>query len=465
VSSPLALVAATIALALPAAARGEGPDAFAAASVASIAVDDVFAGPDAVEVSFRALAADGRPAEHLRAADVRILEDGEALAPDALKSLERVDETGRGVAVVIALDNSRPLLGDPFERTRAQALAFLAKLAPPDQAALVSFSGQAQVVVPFGQPLEEVRERIQGLAPDRTSRTTAVFDGIHQAAELLRTLPTLPRSRFVVAFSHGRDGGGRHRLEDVIELAEGSGGEPRIPLFTIGYGGRGLTGLPGLEQLATATGARSAREADAAALYASALAQMRGSYVARFETDLDGGPHRIAIEVEGRSAERGAVYPVAQRSPAFQTPWQLPALGAAAVLAGTAFWLSRRSRGEKGADGGSVTVEPATGTGAPASPAARTPQLRFLDGPLAGRSVPLRGARTRIGALAENDVAVAAPSVSRSHAEIRVEGADFTLVDLGSTNGTRVNGARIATVRLRPGDRIRLGEVELVFEA
>ena len=459
-SSRLALAAATIALALPAVARGEAPEPFAAASVASVAVDDVYAGPDAVEISFRALAADGRPAEHLRAADVRILEDGEAIAKNALKSLERVDETGRGVAVVLALDNSRPLLGDPFERARAQALGFLAKLAPPDQAALVSFSGQAQVVVPFGQPLEEVRERLEGLAPDRTSRTTAVFDGIHSAAELLRTMPTLPRSRFVVAFSHGRDGGGRHRLEDVIELAEGSGGDPRIPVFTIGYGGRGLAGLPGLEQLATATGARSARETDAAALYAAALAQMRGSYVARFETGLDGGPHRIAVEVEGRSAERGAVYPVAQRSPAFQTPWQLPALGVAAVLAGLAFWLSRRGRGEKGADYSEMRSTIEIGSGSP--PAAH---LRFVDGPLAGRSVPLRGARTRIGALAENDVAVAAPSVSRSHAEIRAEGTDFTLVDLGSTNGTRVNGARISTARLRPGDRIRIGEVELVFEA
>ena len=103
-----------------------------------------------------------------------------------------------------------------------------------------------------------------------------------------------------------------------------------------------------------------------------------------------------------------------------------------------------------------MTVEPATHAAAP--------HLRFVDGPLAGRSVPLRGARTRIGALAENDVAVAAPSVSRSHAEIRAEGSGYTIVDLGSTNGTRVNGARVTTARLRPGDRIALGEVELVFE-
>jgi hypothetical protein len=452
----LALVAAAIGLALPGAAWSEAPEPFAAASVASVAVDDVFAGPDGVAVAFRALGADGRPAEHLRAADVRILEDGAALPPGALKSLERVDESGRGVAVVLALDNSRPLLGEPFERARGQALAFLAKLAPPDQAALVSFSGSAQVVVPFGQPLEEVRERTLGLAPDKTSRTTAVFDGIHQAAELLRTLPTLPRSRFVVAFSHGRDGGGRHRLEDVIELAEGTGGEPRIPIFTIGYAGRGEAGLPGLAQLASATGARSAREADAASLYAAALAQMRGAYVARFETDLDGASHRVAVEVEGRSAERGAVYPVAPRRPALQTPWQLPVLGAAGILAGLAFWMSRRSRREEdSATRTSLELETA-----PPAPA----WLRFVDGPLAAGRVELLPGRTSIGARVENDIVVDAPSVSRKHAEIRGEDRAWTIVDLASTNGTRVNGKRVSTARLRPGDRIQLGEVELVFE-
>ena len=457
-------LAAAIGLALAAAARGEAPAPapFEAASVESIVVDDVLAGPAGVEVAFRALGRDGRPVEHLRNADVRIHQDGADLGPDGVTSLERVDEAGRGVAVAIALDNSRTLLGEPFERARAQALAFVAKLAPPDQAARVSFSGQAQVVVPIGQPLEEVRARIEGLAPDRTSMTTAVFDGIHRAAELVRTTPTLPRTRFVVAFSHGRDGGSRHRPDDVVELALGSGGEPRIPIFTIGYAGRGEDGLPGLQQIASATGAAFAPEADAAALYASALAQMRGSYVARFSAGLDGGPHRIAVAVEGRSAERSAVYPTGQSTPlaGLQTSWQLPLLGFAAALAGVAFWLSRR--GGHAPEPGTRTE---TGTAATIETAPAAARIRFVDGPLAARSFDLKPARTRIGARSGNDVAVDAPSVSRHHAEIRREGGDWTIVDLGSTNGTRVNGNAVKSARLRPGDRIRLGEVELVFEA
>jgi Mg-chelatase subunit ChlD len=450
----LPLTIAATGLALCASARAEAPAAapFAVASVGSIAVDEIDTAPGGapyVDVYFRALGPDGRPAEHLRAADVRIREDDAELPRDAVVSLQRIDESGLGLSVVLALDHSRRLLGEPFERARASALAFLGKLAPPDQAALVAFSGQASVVVPFGQSLEEVRARVEGLVPDRTSMTTAVFDGIHRAAELVRTTPARPRRAFVVAFSHGKDGGSGHPLEDVTALVSGSGGEARIPVFTIGYAGRGAEGIPALEKIAAASGAAFAREADAAQLYGAALAQMRGSYVARVATRLDGARHRIAVEVEGRSDAREAAYPQVAAPPAagFQTHWQLPALFAAAILAGLAYWLSRGVRGG---------AEPATGE--------VVPRLRFVDGPLADRTVELQPERTRIGALADNDLAVTEPSVSRNHAEIRADRGGWLIVDLGSTNGTRVNGKKVDSARLRPGDRIRVGEVELVFE-
>ncbi|MDQ1711655.1 MAG: hypothetical protein QOE45_1105 [Frankiaceae bacterium] len=54
--------------------------------------------------------------------------------------------------------------------------------------------------------------------------------------------------------------------------------------------------------------------------------------------------------------------------------------------------------------------------------------------------------------------------VSRQHAEVRREGDDVILVDLGSTNGTAVNGRHVERVRLAPGDRIELGRSVLVYE-
>ncbi len=56
------------------------------------------------------------------------------------------------------------------------------------------------------------------------------------------------------------------------------------------------------------------------------------------------------------------------------------------------------------------------------------------------------------------------PSVSRRHAEIRLDGSEFWIVDLGSTNGTEVNGKRVSRLRLGNGDRITVGQTTLTFE-
>ena len=70
-----------------------------------------------------------------------------------------------------------------------------------------------------------------------------------------------------------------------------------------------------------------------------------------------------------------------------------------------------------------------------------------------------------IGRLAECEIPLNDPNVSRRHAEIRRDGPDVVLVDLGSTNGIKINGKRSTGVRLNHGDRVTLGATTLVFEA
>jgi pSer/pThr/pTyr-binding forkhead associated (FHA) protein len=55
--------------------------------------------------------------------------------------------------------------------------------------------------------------------------------------------------------------------------------------------------------------------------------------------------------------------------------------------------------------------------------------------------------------------------VSRNHAEIRPHGNGWVLVDLGSTNGSRVNGTRVSSHELREGDELAFGSTVLRFEA
>ena len=70
-----------------------------------------------------------------------------------------------------------------------------------------------------------------------------------------------------------------------------------------------------------------------------------------------------------------------------------------------------------------------------------------------------------IGRAPDNMIVVDDSSVSGHHAEIRVAGQNCQLKDIGSTNGTRVNGNPITEAQLGHGDRIRFGGVEARYEA
>lgn len=77
---------------------------------------------------------------------------------------------------------------------------------------------------------------------------------------------------------------------------------------------------------------------------------------------------------------------------------------------------------------------------------------------------PLVGSRIRIGRELGCDLLLDDTSVSRHHAEIVRENGGWTIRDLHSTNGVQVNGQAVDTAHLRPGDRLRLGVFQLVFE-
>jgi hypothetical protein len=70
-----------------------------------------------------------------------------------------------------------------------------------------------------------------------------------------------------------------------------------------------------------------------------------------------------------------------------------------------------------------------------------------------------------IGRRPESNIVLADPNVSRNHAEIRPQGDGFLLVDLGSTNGSKINGVRVDQRMLTDGDEITFGNTRMRFEA
>ena len=82
-----------------------------------------------------------------------------------------------------------------------------------------------------------------------------------------------------------------------------------------------------------------------------------------------------------------------------------------------------------------------------------------------GERVALNATVVSLGRLPECDVVLADPNASRRHAEVRPSGNGWVVVDLGSTNGTRVNGLLLAGDRLLAnGDVITIGATSVRFE-
>jgi hypothetical protein len=108
---------------------------------------------------------------------------------------------------------------------------------------------------------------------------------------------------------------------------------------------------------------------------------------------------------------------------------------------------------------------------APGGPAAAAPQtgeqssrrLELVTGSETGRIIRLTPPSVVIGRGADAHLRLTDTGISRRHAELLVDDDRVTLVDLQSTNGTLVNGARVDRAELRDGDRISLGTTVVVY--
>jgi hypothetical protein len=90
--------------------------------------------------------------------------------------------------------------------------------------------------------------------------------------------------------------------------------------------------------------------------------------------------------------------------------------------------------------------------------------LRMVKGVPPDRVYSIEGA-IRVGRGDESEIVLVDPSVSRAHAIVEVDGAQPVVRDLGSTNGTFVNGRRVSVEALRDGDELLFGNTRMRFES
>lgn len=407
--------------------------------IAGVYLDDVApapAGKRVVDLYLRVQTQHGEPAHGVRPTDVEVFEDDELIDPEDL-SVQTLLATGQGFAAVLAIDASGSMR-DKFDHAKEAAREFLAKLRPDDQLAIVAFADDVRVVADFGQTRDEAGRALRELEIDKErSQQTHLYDGAHKAIELIRGRPGLPRRAFVIVFSDGQDQGSDRSQAQVVDAAAGSSSESHILVYTLGYARFGGEGLQELAKLAEATGGEfiEFRSLQYLRDFLGDIAdQVLLSYVVRFPSSMDGDTHKIRVKIEGiASSERTVAFPEIS-GPIW--PWVL-GVGILALAAGVVFAI----RGWQ-----------------------RPGRISIQSGAKAGVVVRLRSGKNLIGALEDNDIVLPSETVGRHHAEINVRGKRVELVDLNSLNGTRVNGQAIERAALTVGDKIRIADVDLVYE-
>lgn len=160
------------------------------------------------------------------------------------------------------------------------------------------------------------------------------------------------------------------------------------------------------------------------------------------------GPVKVRIDVDDEV--RYGRYTLAGRVESIDAEDERPAAPASAA---------GRPRG--GSSAATDTRQPFDRTQAVEPVVTSTLELVVASGEDAGARTAVTGSRVSIGRLASCALTLTDSTVSREHAALVRRGDGWWVVDLGSTNGTRVNGVRAAEQPVAPGDRIELGDVAL----
>lgn len=116
--------------------------------------------------------------------------------------------------------------------------------------------------------------------------------------------------------------------------------------------------------------------------------------------------------------------------------------------------ISERPTAVPTGSGPDLVSHPEAATGRP-----RPIRLRFLNGPQRRLETVISRPTTTIGRDPANDLVLDVGDVSRHHARLELAAGELRVVDLGSTNGTSVNGRSVRTAALHPGDEVSFGTI------
>ena len=489
----LACALAALAMASPSArAQQPPPEPHPALTINQL---DASAYPD-LRAVVTALDAQGVPVTGLAVAQFQAF-DGDT--PVTVASVQSAQDASLRLSVVLAIDVSGSMAGEPLDRAKAAAIDFINALGPNDQASIVVFNQVVTPVVPFTGDRAALTSGIAGL---QAIGGTALYDAVQTATYAAR-VANAPRSAVVLLSD------GVNEYTDAPATADGSLGVAKgagVPVFTIGFGAApDVAYLQGLS--ATTQGQyHAANTANVASVYDDIATLLRHQYVLTLDafSPADGKDAnlRLIADIEGTAAaavasfERGEAAPAPAAAATAPTPAPTPAKTSgkrsstpliafsavvALVLAGIAGGLAvawRRQRRVLRRQLDVVAPNPAQAAAqplpryggpsmSPASAETGTGRLVEQGGAEAGRVFQLPGGQTVIGSSPRRcTIVLEGDDVAPEHARIWLRDGRYLLHHAGGLRRkTYVGGKEADWVVLEAGDEVRVGRHVLVFEA
>jgi len=425
--------------------------------------------------------------------------------PAMPKNFQAFASSGEGIATIFLVDVSKSLKPEQFAQIRNSLVQWIEKMGDKDRAAIVTFGESVKTAQDFTADKATLKARIGELA--LVDLHTRLHDGLMRALDLgRRDDADLPRRRVIVTLTDGIAdvAGGSTRDDTMARIKE----EP-VPIYAIGFAATTVSasdkdnGFKGLGAFAHASG--------------GAFVAATGKPLEQIYTELNGTIHETNLLVlecatcpgDGRAYPLRVKLQAGQRvltatsevrlvpgatPPAPPAPAVLPqsAPVTSQVVDGLPMWvwlacgigvvalfgflLSRRKK--------TAPVPPPARTQTPESPSAQTVnapvdlpaaaipkprpgmlvQLTAVSGAHRGREWRVEiGAETMIGRAASCAVIIDDDSeISFKNSVLSAEGGLLFVDDLGSTNGTAINGSPIkGRRRIADGDLILVGRTEL----
>ena len=339
------------------------------------------------------------------------------------------------------------------------AKTFLGTLTPEDQVEVYGFGRETeQPVLRFGEPRDPAR--IDALTP---GGDTPMRDAIVAAVGRLGQQPS--PNRAIILLTDGEDDGSLNPPQAVLDVLTANG----VKLYGLALGG---VDTAELVQLTASQPGRVATVTDASQLnsvYRDMSAGLASEYRLAWESTAGVGDHTIAVHVMApgvdaqatRSFTLGGSHepePEPERSSSSAGIVIAVVAGVAALVALLAVLLLRRRPALATVGGVRPSVQ-ASFTPTPPPPGPASPFA--LAG--ANGTFPLIGSGIVVGRDPRAHIVIDDGTVSRTHARFDIDPNGVWIEDLGSANGTKVNGAPASRELLNVGDVISLGDHTLTL--